>query len=109
MNGAISSKLLVRATCSDVARRAGYQPGDQVAGLSSVSSQGTFTYVDGVVDATLAAARSRVTDAFNVGAGTATSVREVLRVAERLTVSLYRLRRSLTVRSLEMLDRLGRS
>ncbi len=44
-----------------------------------------FTYVDDVVDATLAAGRSPVSGAFNVGAGSATSVRDVLRVAERLT------------------------
>ncbi|KGI80586.1 hypothetical protein IL38_16265 [Actinopolyspora erythraea] len=44
-----------------------------------------FTYIDDVVEATLAATCSRVSGAVNVGAGTATSVREVLRVAEQLT------------------------
>lgn len=44
-----------------------------------------FTYIEDVIDATLAAGRSQVSGAFNVGAGTATSVREVLRVAEHLT------------------------
>ncbi|WP_017975656.1 NAD-dependent epimerase/dehydratase family protein [Actinopolyspora halophila] len=44
-----------------------------------------FTYIDDVVEATLAAARSQVSGAVNVGAGTATSVCEVLRVAEQLT------------------------
>lgn len=44
-----------------------------------------FTYVDDVVDATLAAGRSDVSGVFNVGAGAATSVSEVLRVAEQLT------------------------
>ncbi|WP_344073568.1 NAD-dependent epimerase/dehydratase family protein [Prauserella alba] len=44
-----------------------------------------FTYIDDVVDATLAAGRSHASGAFNVGAGAATSVSEVLRVAEQLT------------------------
>jgi UDP-glucuronate 4-epimerase len=44
-----------------------------------------FTYIDDIVDATVAAAHTLASGTFNIGAGRATSVREVLRVAEDLT------------------------
>ncbi|WP_116051394.1 NAD-dependent epimerase/dehydratase family protein [Amycolatopsis palatopharyngis] len=44
-----------------------------------------FTYIGDIVEATIAASRTQASGAFNIGAGRATSVREVLRVAEDLT------------------------
>jgi nucleoside-diphosphate-sugar epimerase len=44
-----------------------------------------FTYVDDVVDATIAAAHGSVTGTFNVAGGTSTSVGEVLDLVGRLT------------------------
>lgn len=44
-----------------------------------------FTYVDDIVDATVTASSSTIPGVFNVGAGRATSVHEVLRIAEGLT------------------------
>lgn len=44
-----------------------------------------FTFVSDAVDATVAAATATATGVFNVGAGHATSVTEVVRIAEELT------------------------